>query len=233
MALSDKESQKDFKRNKNRSIEATTSQRWSDKQKLEAVNSYLVLGNLALTGRVLGIPEITLRVWKTSEWWKKLVEEIKLQETIELSNRLKSIVTASQNIVEDRLVNGDVIYDQKTGQLIRKPVNMKDAHKVAVDLLDRRKEIEKAANQEAPSEERNDNKLEKLAERFAEMATKTIEKNINKKRTLDVPFVEIVENNSALHEEREEGLQTGERVVQQSPGADQEAVGTNDSTETS
>jgi hypothetical protein len=164
---------------------------WSDKQKMEAVNSYLLLGNLALTSRLLNIPEITLRVWKASVWWKELVAEAKLQEKVELSARVKKLVDASMSVVEDRLAHGDFQFDQKTGQIVRKPVNMKDAHKVAVDMQERADIIEKGEKVEQ-TEEHVEDKLLKLAEKFADMATKKIEQNQDRQRTVDAQDVEEI-----------------------------------------
>ena len=173
MALSDTE-RGAHRQIKSRSIMAETNKHWSDKQKLEAVQSYLLLGNLAMTSRILAIPEITLRVWKTSEWWKNLVEDIKLQDNIQMTGRLKKIVDASLTAVEDRLLNGDYMYDQKTCQMVRKPVSIKDAHKVSTDLMDRQKLLEKST-QPVTQEEQNDDKLLKLAEKFAAFVTQKIE----------------------------------------------------------
>lgn len=172
-----------------RSVEAKTNKSWSDKQKIEAVQSWLLLGNLALTSRVLGIPEVTLRLWKTTDWWKTTVAELKAQEDIQMSARLKKIVDASLAAVEDRLVNGDLMYDQKSGELIRKPVNIRDAHKVAVDLMDKKAVLEKAA---APvqEEQKDEDRLLKLAEKFADFVT---QKN---KPVIEVTdIIEIKENN--------------------------------------
>ena len=183
-----------------RSVEAKTNKSWSDKQKIEAVQSWLLLGNLALTSRVLGIPEVTLRLWKTTDWWKTTVAELKAQEDIQMSARLKKIVDASLAAVEDRLVNGDLMYDQKSGELIRKPVNIRDAHKVAVDLMDKKAVLEKAA---APvqEEQKDEDRLLKLAEKFADFVT---QKN---KPVIEVTDVVEIKENNALHEERKEGLQ--------------------------
>ena len=174
----------------NRSINAPTNEHWSVKQKMEAVNSYLLLGNLALTGRLLGIPEITLRVWKAQTWWKDAVDEIKSSEKVQLSARIKKLVDASLTVVEDRLLNGDFQFDQKSGSVVRKPVNMKDAHKVAIDMAGKQEQIEKSERPEQ-TEEHVEDKLLKLAEKFADMATKKIEQNNNAARTVDV--VEDVE----------------------------------------
>lgn len=189
--LSDAPSKKPRKSNRDRSILAKTNKQWSDQQKTEAVQSYLLLGNLALTSRILGIPEVTLRVWKASTWWKDLVEEIKSQERVELSSKMKKIMNASLSVVEDRLVNGDFQFDQKTGQVVRKPVNMKDAHKVAMDLQERADVIEAADKpKDTASESSMEDKLLRLASKFAEMATKKIEQKQLDERTVDAEDIE-------------------------------------------
>jgi hypothetical protein len=216
MALSDVDKEKDLTRSRNRPVVADTNLRWSDKQKLEAVQSWLVLGNLSLVGRILGIPRITLATWKASAWWKEAVDDIKLQEKIELSNKMKKIVEAAHLVVEDRLVNGDAVVT-KTGQIIRKPVNMRDAHRVAVDLQNQRDAVDKASKEPGLEDEGSTDRLEQLANKFAEFATKSIEKSLDKKRTVDVPYVEIIEKEPhAVHEEREARLQDGVPEVPQS-----------------
>ena len=177
-----------------RSIEAETNRTWSDKQKIEAVQSYLLLGNLSLTGRVLGISEVTLRKWKASDWWQTVVEDIKLQESIQLSNRLKKIANMTLGVVEDRVENGDYLYDGKTGQMVRKPVSLKDAHKVATDLIAKNELIAKTA-EPAAKELSEEGKWEKLAEKFAGMVNKKIE--MKEQSVVDVPMVEIVPKESS------------------------------------
>ena len=183
MALTDNPNTK-HRQPKIRSVDAGTNRSWSDKQKIEAVQSYLLLGNLALTSRILSIPEITLRVWKTSEWWKNAVEDIKTQETVQMSARLKKIVDASLSAVEDRIVNGDFVYDNKTQQMVRKQVNMRDAHKVAVDLMDKSAVLEKTTTP-VEQQQTDDQRLMKLAEKFADM--------VNKKKTIDLPPADVVD----------------------------------------
>lgn len=191
--LTDTESKKSKKSLPSRSITAKTNRSWSDAQKLEAIQTYLTLGNLALTSRMLGIPEITLRVWKTTEWWKDQVNEIKSQEKIELSTKMKKIVQASLAVVQDRLENGDFQFDQKTGQNVRKPVNMKDAHKVAVDLQQRQEVLDKVYVDEGRSDSSTEDKLLKLAEKFAELATKKIDQKVIEHRTVEAEDVVIKE----------------------------------------
>jgi len=191
--LSDSDIKKDRKGKRDRSITASTNRQWSDGQKTEAIQSFLLLGNLALTSRILGIPEITLRVWKRTAWWNDIVQEIKTQERIELSGKMKKLVNASLLVVADRLQDGDFTFDQKTGQMIRKPVSMKDAHKVAMDMQGRQELLDKVKEDEILDDVNTESKLLKLAEKFADMATKKIEQNTLEHRTVDVETIEIKE----------------------------------------
>lgn len=195
--LSDVPSMKNRKRKQDRSILAKTNKSWSDNQKMEAVQSYLLLGNLAMTGRILGIPEITLRVWKRTEWWKDAVAEIKSQERVQLSGKMKKLLDASLSVVEDRLTNGDFQFDQKTGAVVRKPVNMKDAHKVAMDMQERQEMLDKALTEkEDTSDAGIETRLLKLAEQFADMASKKIQQKSDISRTIDVEDISIVTENA-------------------------------------
>jgi hypothetical protein len=202
-----------------RAVDAKTNRTWGDKQKIEAAQSYMLLGNMVLTSRITGIPEITLRVWKRSEWWKNLMDELKEQESLEMSSRLRKIVDASLTAVEDRIVNGDLVFDQKAGEMKRKPVNLKDAHKVAVDLMDKREKLEKATIS-GPTEQQDENKLDKLAERFAQFVNKKLEG-----KNTQIIDVEVKETGNALHEERETRLQDGIREIPLEAGTAEESVG--------
>jgi hypothetical protein len=215
MALTDNEKEKTLKRTKAKNIVAGTNERWSDRQKLELVQTWMATGNLALSCRIQGIPEVTARQWKASTWWKTLVEEMKMQEKIELSHRMKRLVEAAHVIVAQRLETGDPVFDQKTGNIVYKPVSMKDAHKVAVDLIDRKKDVDKFTVDDEVTDQRNDDKLERLAERFAELATKTIEKKYNKERTVEV--VDVVEKNASVPDPLlpSDGLQGDGELVQE------------------
>jgi hypothetical protein len=103
------------------------------------------------------------------------------------------------------------MYDQKTGQMIRKPVNIRDAHKVATDLMEKRTMLDKAVS---PLQEsiQDDNRLEQLAEKFASFVLKKTEQA---PVIVDVTDVTIKENDHPLHDERSPRLQEGVRAVPQ------------------
>jgi hypothetical protein len=222
MALSDTENGKKRDITRRRAISAETNKQWSDNQKIEAVQTYLALGKITLTSAVLKIPEITLRKWKSTDWWKEIENELRVQDDLVLSSKLQNLINKSLETVQDRLENGDYIYDNKAGKLVRKPVNMRDAHKVTMDMVDKRDYlINKVPAQQ--SADALEDKLAKLAEKFAQIAgsvkapvivTDVIEveaKPVVEEQEWtveeDEPFdMEIID---AVHEEREEGLQEG------------------------
>lgn len=166
--LSDDEHLKSVPSNRRRAIDAA-GRNWSDSQKLEAVTTYLSLANIALTSRVLKIPEMTLRTWMKKDWWKELEAEMKTQESLELSARLKKIIGSTLAVAEDRIANGDFIYDNRTGEMVRKPVSLKDAHKVTMDMIQRREVLDNKQPTNV-SMEQLDDKLAKLAKSFADIA---------------------------------------------------------------
>lgn len=204
---------------KRRAVAAGTNKSWSDSQKLEAITTYLALGNMSLTSRVLKIPEMTLRGWKQTQWWKEMEEELRVQEDIQLSARLQRIIESTLSATEDRIKNGDFIYNNKTGELIRKPVNIRDLHRVTMDLVDKREHLITKQPISASIEQVED-KLLKLAEKFAQMS--------KPKQVIEVVDV-IYEENNAVSKEWQEGLQEGIREVPLTAGADQESISPDDS----
>lgn len=183
VALSDNPDIKKLKSRPRRPISAK-GKNWSDGQKLEAVQTYLMLGSVRTTAAVLNIPEITVKVWRTKSWWKDLEAELKLQDKLQLGTRLKKIAERSLEVVEDRLQNGNYIFDQKTGELVRVPVNLKDAHKVGVDSMNQREILERGQADNL-NEGQIDNKLAELATKFAAM----VNKKIDDKRTVEMADV--------------------------------------------
>lgn len=198
--LTDNEKGKSLKSPKRRAVDAPTNVRYSDSQKIEALQTYLLLGSVRAAANALRIPEVTITSWKRQEWWQEMANDIRGQETIEVSNRMKKIISKSMELVEDRLEHGDFIYDQKTGKMKRKPVALRDIHRVTVDMIDRRERLNTTEKVQV-HEDNVVSKLEKLAQQFAQFANKQdIKAPVE---VTDVIFVSDASQgeSSALHEE--------------------------------
>lgn len=155
---------------------------YSQAQKLEAVKLWLLTGNLVHTAAALNMPEVTIKSWRYSDWWDELVKEVKSQNSMELSAKLRKIVEKSHEQLVDRLDNGDWVFDQKNGKLIRKPIAARDLSNISNMAIEKHLKIESK-----PAEDENQQKimdrLAQLAESFAKMSQKKVE-------VTDVIFVE-------------------------------------------
>jgi hypothetical protein len=162
----------------------------SDSAKIETIKTFLALGGSpTLTAGATGIPLDTLNTWRKSNWWKELVDNIRKQEKLELSAKTKKIIDRSMDLIQDRLEQGDWIYDQKKGELIRKPLQAKDINKITQDMLTRKDLLDNATEQQQEVVGVED-KLTKLAEQFAKLAIKAAENKNKPKEYVDVEFVE-------------------------------------------
>lgn len=174
--------------------------RKTDECKIETVKTYLLLGgNLTLTAATTGISRNTLKVWKASKWWANVVEQLRKEEKLELSARTRDIVNKSLALMAERLENGDYIYDGKQGILVRKPVPAKELNVIAKDMLKQKEWLDKSIESNEKPESHMD-KLEKLAEQFAQLAISAVQKPQQQINVTDVIFAEEVKD--APNEER-------------------------------
>ena len=147
---------------------------WSDKEKYQAVAAYLLMGKITLVAAATRIPEITLRKWKTAQWWKDAIDEIRRSNKIELSGRLTDVVNKTIVQLEDRVQNGDYFFNPKTGKFERKTIKAIEASQITNNLIDKTLILEKQAITEKETDEGLDARLAKLMEemkRFAKATT--------------------------------------------------------------
>jgi len=176
---------------------------WDDKKKLEAVTTYLGAGTLELTSAIINVPVQTLRSWKRTDWWKQYLEDLQYEDNLKLDTKLEKIMNKSLDAVLDRVENGDVMYDPRTGKQVRIPAKLRDVQKVTNDLIDKRQLLRKVnvRAEKEPAPQVTADHLVQLAQAFAQFATGTKTQSVN---IIDSETVE-----DALYEKREEELQSG------------------------
>lgn len=150
---------------------------WSDGKRLEVVTTWLVLGKIPLVSATTGVPEGTIRQWRTQPWWKEIEISVQTESDQELDTKLARRIDKALDLVMDRLENGDYLYDPKTGTFIRKPVSMKDTWKVSTEMIDKRLLIRKQPKEQASQEAVGDI-LKNLAKEFADMARIRVKKEL-------------------------------------------------------
>ena len=148
---------------------------WREDQKIDAVAKYLVMGNLVEVGRDTGIPEDTLRKWKATDWWKETEVSLRKESHQGLSGKLGKILDKSLAQVEDRLDNGDYVYDPKSGSIKRIGVKASVANQITKDAIDRKVLLDKIAAKDERSAEKILDRLSALKQEFLNFAkAKTI-----------------------------------------------------------
>ena len=144
---------------------------WSPNQRLTAVSTYLMLGNMPETSLITGIPLQTLKQWKAHDWFKEYVLQLQSEDVQQLSANAKRIVEKALKALEDRIDLGDAQFDQKTGKITRIPIKAHVALKISTELMARQDKI-----RDNPMKEELvktiDDRLLKLAEEFSRFSSK-------------------------------------------------------------
>jgi hypothetical protein len=183
-------------------LDKRTQKGYGDKTKYQAVILFNQVGSLRAVADSLGVRYDTMRVWHTQDWWKDIEDDLKSQKKHKLSGQLVKLKDKAIEVVEDRLVNGDFYYDQKKGEMIRKPINADSAANIMRTSLDKHLQMEEMAllEKKVATEEKITDRLAKLGEDFKRFAKAK----------------EIT--NDAIHDQREAGLQEGTSLGEEDNG---------------
>lgn len=123
--------------------------KYSTEKRIEVVTQYLALGNMRLVAELTGVSHQLCRMWKREKWWADMVAEVKATRVNVIDTKLSKIVDLSLETIADRLENGDPFFNQKSGKVERKEVSLKDATKVATDVLARQAILQKGMQDDA------------------------------------------------------------------------------------
>lgn len=170
---------------------------WTKEQKLQAVSTWLMLGNMAETALVTSIPIQTLKSWKTTDWFKEYVLQLQAEDVQQMTSKMKKVIDKALKAVEDRIDLGDAQFDQKTGGIVRIPIKAQVALKITTDLMARQDKLNSSPIKEEV-EKTVDDRLLKLKEQFS-MFVLEQQNNLNKKsnKVVDIEDVVAKEPNSS------------------------------------
>lgn len=152
--------------------------KYSVEKRIEVISTWLALGNLRQTAAITGVSYQLCLNWKSQPWWQEMINEIQAARKFKVDNKLNKIIDKALSVIDDRLDNGDFVYNQKTGEISRKPVSLKEARGAANDLLQRQVALSKLEieTQQAAKQDSVKDQIALLAQEFAKFNTKrTIE----------------------------------------------------------
>ena len=142
---------------------------WPIEKKIEVVTKYLLLGSMPLVAEITGVNISVCKVWKTQQWWKDMVLEIQAAKRTQQDTKLSRIIDKALGAIEDRLDNGEQVVNPRTGELVRRPVALRDANNTANTLLQRQAILEKLQQNDSQLEQTQtiQEQLSFLAEEFS------------------------------------------------------------------
>lgn len=138
-------------------------------KRIEVVTKWMALGNMRLVAELTGVSYQLCRMWKQQPWWKELEAEIRASRNIQTNNKLSKLVDRSLDMIADRLENGDFVFNQKTGEVVRKEVSLRDVNVVAKDLMTQQINLQKQEKEETVTQNQVSiqDQLKLLAQEFA------------------------------------------------------------------
>lgn len=155
-------------------------------KKVEFATRWLALGNMRLAAELTGVSLHTARDWKKTEWWDNLIRDLKQEQRVEAQTRLGRIAASALDIMEDRLANGEYILNNKTGELIRKPVGLRDANQAANNLLTQQARLEEMNQRQVHVSDSVGDVLKQLAGEFAKF-----NRNQKTKDAVEIAYKEV------------------------------------------
>lgn len=157
---------------------------FSEEKRIDVIRTLIATGNHRFAAEQHGIAYPTLMQWKQASWWPELYNQVKQEQRAELGSKLNALTNEALEIMKDRMENGEYILNNKTGELIRKPIGIRDANQAMNNLLTQANKIEELNSRSTTVDESVGDVLKQLAQEFAKFAKK-------KPEIVDVEFKEV------------------------------------------
>ena len=124
-----------------KSLQPDGRARWHE----EVKNKALALRSQGLTYKSiaaeLGVPFDTISNWKETDWWKDGLRDIRNEDYTRLDKKLTDMLESTMLELQDRIKNGDSVYDPRTGKIKRVPVKMRDLNTAMNAAIEKRQLI--------------------------------------------------------------------------------------------
>ena len=131
-----------------------------------AAAALVATGNSKSASRESGIPASTIRHWAyNDDDFQIMCQEIRTQFGEKIKHQLAEIIHESAKETLDRVKNGDVIRDPKTGELVRVPIKGRDLAIIGAIAFDK---LRLAENQPTAivQHENSEDRLKRFTEQF-------------------------------------------------------------------
>lgn len=160
---------------------------WPESNKIEAATLWAVTKDIEKVHKITTIPRWAIRRWMKEPWWDNVVNNVRKEQNELLDAKLTGVIHTAVDLIEDRIVNGEIVKDRKTGEEKREPVNVRTAT-YAMETTFRQRQLLRGEATQITSPETTDSKLAKLKEQFEKLAAS---KQVNTKQPLEGEYVSV------------------------------------------
>ena len=161
---------------------------WFPQQtKIDACTMYCVYGDVDEVSKLTKVPVKYIRQWKEEPWWNEIQKKVFVEQNEKLGSRISTVLDRSLTEIEERLTNGDYLWDIRKSKLVRKPIDTKILSTLFNNLVNRRQLI-RGEPTSITNKVGVDDRLKFLAEQF--------EKFASAKEVEQLPTQEIENGNS-------------------------------------
>jgi hypothetical protein len=143
---------------------------WFPQQtKIDACTLYCVYGDIDEVSKLTKVPPKYIREWKEEPWWNEIQKKVFVEQNEKLGSRISSVLDSSLSHIEERLENGDYLWDVRKSKLVRKPIDTKVLSNLFNNLVTRRQLI-RGEPTSITTKLGVDDRLNHLAEQFKKFA---------------------------------------------------------------
>ena len=143
---------------------------WADSIRQKAVELFFAYGSASKVARELNVPVATFKGWQSRDWFKDAIA-VRRNEQIELlDSKLTESIDEAILQMQDRLKNGDTVYNQRTGKFTQAPAKLRDLNSAFNSLIDKRQLIRKLPTK-ITEQQSTAIQLQNLAEQFQQFVT--------------------------------------------------------------
>ncbi len=152
------------------------SAKYSKETKVKAVGVFFETGSVRKTAEALSLPYNIVDYWKkSSPWFEEIIGQLRKQKQKELDVLLTNTIHKSLIHVNDRLDNGDSVYDARRGEMKQVPMKGKDVAITLSILYDKRALIRGEATS---IKQESKATLQSLEDKFKSFALQLKEKDV-------------------------------------------------------
>jgi hypothetical protein len=146
---------------------------WNGDKKVEVATMYAVLQDVEETAKICGVYPYVIRQWKNELWFNQIQKDVRKEKNEKLDAKITEVLTQAVDLITDRILNGEYIYNANTGEFRRQPLKARDGAYVTEVLFNKRQLLRGEATSRTDTASFDD-KLKALKNKFEDLAGKTI-----------------------------------------------------------